>query len=370
MRTIALLATVTVSAFAADLPTKSEVEDLVTKGQNFLLAQQQPNGAFVPGRKFTLGISGLVVEALAKQPLGKSAADPIMVKGLAFIDGFKQPNGSVANPEEGIENYTTSIALQVWAATGSTAAADIKKAQDFLLGIQNVKPGDRCEGGIGYGSRGAGNEDLSNTAYAVAALRSTGVPADHPNLQKALGFIQRCHDLSSVNKLPWAKDSGGAVYTPDESKAGGSWMESKPGDPPAKMVPYASMTYTLISSYLALDLTKDDPRVLAAKGWVAKNYDGFKSNPGMPAGKELQGLFYTYAASAKALDLLDASTLTTGDGRTVDWRADLFAAIKDRANVKDQTAFWINSEKRWGEDTPHLVTTYVVRALKRIHESL
>ena len=44
-------------------PSKAEVEALITKAANFVLAQAQPSGAFSPGEKFTLGVSGLAAEA-------------------------------------------------------------------------------------------------------------------------------------------------------------------------------------------------------------------------------------------------------------------------------------------------------------------
>jgi squalene-hopene/tetraprenyl-beta-curcumene cyclase len=208
-------------------------------------------------------------------------------------------------------------------------------------------------------------------ATKTSALRASGVPASDPHLQEALKYLERCQDLSSVNKLPWAKNSGGAVYSPDESKAGGSW-DKKPVDaniPAPKLAPYGSMTYALISSYLALDLKADDPRVAAALAWATKNYQ-FEANPGMTKGKEKQGLYYYYRIMAKTFDLIDATTLTLPDGRIVDWRADLFAAIKAQAKVNGDQASWTNDADRWQEGVPVLVTSYVLRSLKAIHASL
>ena len=54
-----------------------------------------------------------------------------------------------------------------------------------------------------------------------------------------------------------------------------------------------------------------------------------------------------------------------------DWRHDLLNHIAQRATVvklADGTdgATWINSAPRWGEGFPHLVTPYMVKALKRV----
>jgi squalene-hopene/tetraprenyl-beta-curcumene cyclase len=232
---------------------------------------------------------------------------------------------------------------------------------------------------MGYGSKGAGHEDLTNTSSAVAALKATGVPASDPHMQQALAFIQRCQNLSSHNKLPWVTNDGGAVYSPEESKAAGSWNPKDSGaggtsSAEVKLKSYGSMTYALISSYLALDIKSDDPRVAAALAWVKDNYQ-FEANPGMVAGKEQEGLLYYYAAMAKTFDTLGLKVIDLKDGTKADWRADLFAAISKRAvpaKLDDgrEGIMWINSAKRWGEGLPHLATIYLIKALKTVYASL
>ncbi|MFM2090684.1 MAG: hypothetical protein RLZZ127_1173 [Planctomycetota bacterium] len=355
-----------VSPAQAPVPTAAEVDALMTGAATWLRAQQQPDGSFLQGKQFVLGITQLSAIALVKA--GAAKDDPAIRKALAYQERFRQPGGGFYNPEEGLENYGTSLGLQLLALTGGDAA-QIKGAQDFLFGMQNATTGSITEGGIGYGSRGAGNEDISNTSYAITALRASGVPASDPRLQKALGFLERCQDLSAVNKLPWVKGSGGATYTPDESKAGGSWYSAKAGDPPPAMNPYGSVTYTLIASYLTLDLKPDDHRVKAALGWIGGNWR-LDANPGMPEKQAREGLFYYYVSMAKTFDLLDQNSLVLKDGRTVDWRGELFAALRQRAQTTDTGIFWINDTKRWGEAVPQLVTAYTLQALARLKASL
>ncbi len=366
-------------ACAAELPTKAEVEALIADGQAWLTAQAQPTGALVPGKRYTLGITQLALEALATKPAGLAATDPLIVKALAFQQTYVQADGGVYEPDSP-PNYTTALALKAWAATGTGAPADIARAQNFIFGLQNKDAKDVAIGGIGYGSKGPGNEDLSNTSFAIEALRSSGVPAADPHLQSALKFLERCQNLSSVNQLPWVTNDGGAVYAPDESKAGGSWNPDA-GTPQeqSRLASYGSMTYALISSYLTLDVKKDDPRVVAAIAWAKQNYQ-FARNPGMPEGVDKngkaihkQGLYYYFAAMAKSFALLDATKLDLPDGRTADWRADLFAAVKSSAIRSDtgKGVFWVNAEAdRWGEGVPHLTTSYMIKALKRIHATL
>lgn len=375
-----LLASAVIAADAAPaLPTKAEVEALITQGQTWLTAQAQPDGAFVPGKKYVLGITQLAADALVAQPCGLPVTDPVIVKALALQASFKQKDGGFYEVD-GPANYTTSLALMLLTATKTGDQATITAAQNFVLGIQNVDDRSPSKGGIGYGSKGPGFEDLSNTTFALEALKSSGVSSGDPRMQQALKFLEKCQNLSSVNKQPWVTNDGGAVYAPDESKAGGS-SNPDSGTPqePTKLTSYGSMTYALISSYLTLDLAKDDPRVVAALTWVKQNYQ-FDANPGMPVGpdkngklREKQGLFYYYAAMAKTFDLLDAQAMDLPNGKKADWRADLFAVIKAGAlpGKDGKGVFWVNQNaERWGEGFPHLTTAYMIKALKRIDASL
>ena len=106
----------------------------------------------------------------------------------------------------------------------------------------------------------------------------------------------------------------------------------------------------------------------AVSFWIDKN-------PGMATGKELEGLLYYYAMMAKTFSILNMKEIELKDGTKADWRADLFAAIKQRAvptKLDDgrEGIMWINSAQRWGEGIPQLGTVYLIRALKAIHASL
>lgn len=369
-----LVATVSLSAADPVAPTAAEVDALIAKASNFILAQAQPNGALVPGTKYTLGVTGFAAEALAAKPNAVAVTDPKLAKAIAFVSGFRQPDGGVYDPSEPLGNYCTSIALTLWSTTGYADAAAITGAQNYLWGLQNHDDKSIAAGGIGYGSKGPGHEDLSNTSFALQALRSSGVPASDPRMQQALKFLERCQDLSSVNKLPWVKaggGSGGAVYSPEESKAAGSWDRDQPeaGKPIPTLAPYGSMTYALISTYVVLDLKRDDPRVAAALGWVKANYQ-FDRNPGIVKKDGQEGLFYYYRLLAKTYGLLEVSTLQLADGTTVDWRSDLLTALNKRARIDGDKASWTNPADRWAEDSPVLVTGYVLKALKAIRSTL
>lgn len=363
-------------------PTTTEVTDLIDGAQRWLLAQQQDNGAFLPGAQFTLGITALTVHALCSPPVSLPGTDPRIVKAIAHIRTYQQPDGGFYRPDEGLGGYGTSLTLMAFTAAGINEPETVRDAQNYLFGIQNKDPASICVGGIGYGPEGPGQEDLHNTATAIVALRASGVPAADPRLQQALRFVESCQNLSHHTRAPggieetarparpWVDGSGGAVYSPTESKAGGDWNpRAKAGEPQYRLHSYGSMTHALIESYLALDVPVDDERVRAALGWIRANYS-FDANPGMPDDTEGDGLFYFYGVAAKTFDLVRQVPFQLADNRTADWRADLFDAMRRRAFHTDGMVYWINPSPRWGEAIPHLVTAYSVQALKRLARNL
>jgi squalene-hopene/tetraprenyl-beta-curcumene cyclase len=375
------LANIANVANAADAPTKESVAAAVTKGQAWLLAQQQENGAFLPGNQFAVAMTAMVISALAGEPCAIPSDDPRMQKALAFVRSFRQPNGGIYDPQEGMGDYGTALALMAFKATRTDDPKTVKGAQEYLFGIQNKDPNDSARGGLGYADHAPGDENLNTTEFALRALRSSGVAADDPHMKAALEFLQRCQNLSTVNDQTWAGGDGGAVYSPKESKAEGSWASEEDKAAGKTMAEsgalnsYGSMTYALISSYVALDLTAEDPRVAAALAWVKDHYQ-FDANPGMRPGAERQGLMYYYLLMARTMDHLDYAKFTLKDGKEVDWRSDLFQVIMGSAiptevgGDKTGGLLWMNSEKRWGESVPHIATTYMVTALKHISNSL
>ena len=371
---IAALVVVATAMPAAEPPTRAEVDALIAQGQAWLLAGQRADGAFLPDDGFALGVTAMAGAMLCEEP-ALATDDPRLRRAVEFVLRFRQDDGGVYDPDEGLANYGTALALQLFTSAGGVDDAVVAGARDWLLGRQNREPGSLGEGGVGYGDgKQAGSEDLSNTGYALAALARAGVPADDPAMQRALTFVERCQNLSSVNQAPWVANDGGGVYSPTD--AGGSWdaAQAQGAADREKFTSTGTMSYSLLSTYLALRLTPEDERVRAALDYVRRNYR-FDANPGMAAGRERQGLFYYYALMARTFALLGIDHVELPDGGSADWRADLYAAIAghvQRTPLADGStgAFWINEARRWGEGIPHLATVYMLGALKAIRSRL
>ena len=312
-------------------------------------------------------------------PREKRSSDPLVKKASAFIVKNVGEDGGVHLPGmPKYDNYFTSTALMALAIVDDPATKPQReKMRDFILTLQRKEKG-RIEGGFGYNT--AGNADLSNSQYAIEALRAAGLPENHPRLQEALRYLERVQNRSENEENKEAVyemedeakgkikvvpgNDGSASYEPGVSKAGMTRL------PDGTYVPrgYGSMTYALLKCYILVGLEADDPRVQAVIDWVSKNYT-WDENPGFrETAKELNkpdapywGLFYYYMTAAKALHVAGVATLDTADGKR-DWRDDLSAAIARRQR---DDGSWINEKaSRWEESDPIFATGFALISLQ------
>ncbi|NRA37157.1 MAG: terpene cyclase/mutase family protein, partial [Planctomycetes bacterium] len=255
------LSSATCLVHAAELD-HAELKTMRVQAQNFLLKDVQDNGALFPGDRFTLGITAVILGAVTDGPEALKADDPRVAKALTWLLSFQQPDGGIYDPKEGLGNYVTSLTLIALSNVGSGNTTAISKAQNYLLGIQNNDDSSKFSGGIGYGSKGAGHEDLNNTTYAITALRESGIAEDHPAMKKALAFVQHCQNLSATNDLPSSGNDGGGIYSPDVSKVKSFGSEEDKAQEQkeaaaGELKSYGTMTYNLIASYIYLNVSED-----------------------------------------------------------------------------------------------------------------
>ncbi|MBL8761232.1 MAG: hypothetical protein JNL50_08010 [Phycisphaerae bacterium] len=123
---------------------------------------------------------------------------------------------------------------------------------------------------------------------------------------------------------------------------------------------YGTVSYAGFKSYLYAGLSKDDPRVLAVKDWVTRNYT-LEENPGVGT----DGLYYYFNVFAPALEANGEETLRViaADGSVTprNWRADLVARL---ATLQEPDGSFRPVDDRWLEDNKVLITAYSLRALQ------
>ncbi len=332
----------------------AERQGMIDRAVSFLRkVGQSEDGSF--SSKTGPGITGLVVSGLLSVDV--PADDPLVVKSLKFLVGTLHEDGGLYAPKSTHANYETCLAIMALSKANQAGKYTelIKGAERFVKQQQwdegeGILSDDVAYGGAGYGSKS--RPDLSNTAFLIDALRSAGVSEEDEAIQRALVFVSRCQNLESAhNRTEFASkiNDGGFYYTP---AAGGDSMAGK--DENGGLRSYASMTYAGLKSMVFAGVDREDFRVKAAKKFLYNNYS-VSTNPGMGS----SGLYYYQHTMAKALDALGEKEFNTKDGPR-DWKSELINHLK---KAQQENGSWTNTDARWMEGDPNLVTGYVLLTL-------
>jgi squalene-hopene/tetraprenyl-beta-curcumene cyclase len=289
------------------------------------------------------GVTGLVAASLLS--VGVPSNDTMVQKAIAYLLKTKRENGGLYAEGSRHANYETCLAMLALskANTDGTYNQVLEAAQKFVKGEQwdegeGINPKDPAFGGAGYGSKS--RPDLSNTAFFIEALRTTGASQDDPAIQRALAFAAKLND-------------GGFYYTP---AAGGDSMAGK-DEATGGLRSYASMTYAGLKSMLYAGVNQDDYRVKAALKFLSKNYS-VTSNPGMGAA----GHYYYLQTMSKALAIVGKDTFASESGDRA-WKVDVLEQLR---NTQKADGSWTNPEPRWMEGDPNLVTAYALMTLAHL----
>ena len=375
-------------AFSDD-PALAPIDAAIAKGLDYFAANaDRKDGSFglmMPDKEGKeqyipdVGITGLIVEAVVKSPFaGYEKQQPYLEHAVGYLLANVRKDGSIAEAEQGYSNYKTSIVLMALHSLNEPEkySGIIKGAQDYIRSQQfaenrKVDEEDWRYGGIGYGSK-VGRPDLSNTQWAVEALRETGVSDKDPLFKNVTVYISRCQNKTDSNDYDRKQtdiisiNDGGARYKPIESK-----IEVENSDGKRMLLSYGSMTYAFLKSMIYAGVSRDDPRVQAAFQWILNNYL-LDKNPGFSTkidkNADKQGLYYYYHTMSKALLVMKKHAFRTPDGEMHNWALELSQKI---ISLQDKDGSWVNGyAERWYEGNPYLVTAYAVLVLNNCREEL
>jgi squalene-hopene/tetraprenyl-beta-curcumene cyclase len=371
-----------VNAGAGTRPSRRDVSMLmesraaVARALDYLAGRQEDDGSWMHDP----AITGLVVTAMVGSDLDGYGADgPPVARALGFVRGQARPDGGIY--ARFYPNYTTSICAMALVEAGTPPTDPIlRRARAYLLGMQadeaeGVGADDPQYGGWGYepnaDGEGMHRADMSNTQFALEAIHALEAIAEEDAAaagtgegaqtrvelayDKAIRYLSRCQNLKATNDQPWAANDGGFVYRPGESKAGEAESEDE-GEETNGLRSYGGMTYAGLKSMVYARLKRDDPRVVAAWGWISRNWS-VTENPGIGQ----QGLYYYYLTMARALNATGAEQIVEAGGKAHDWRVELTQQL---LKVQRADGSWFNENGRWMEQIPDLVTAYSVIALE------
>ncbi len=352
---------------------KQEMRQSIARGNAWLKSQQKPNGTW--DDEGLPAFTALALTAATRDPnLDRKASFPEHIeKGYNWLLDQQKADGGIYN--RGLSVYNTATALTALVSAGrENYDSAIIKARKHLIDNQwdigQKKETDNLnDGGVGYGSKND-HTDMSNTYLAIEALALSkkviedNKHGDQPDLDwgAAVKFLSRCQNLEGSNDQPWAssdpKNKGGFIYAPGESKAG----EDKLPDGRTALRSCGGVSYAGLLSFIYAKLGPDDPRVVAVKEWISKNYT-IDENPGLGA----QGIYYYYQTMSKALTAANIDTLKLENGKVADWRKDLGEKI---LTTQRENGSWVNDNGRWMESNPILVTAYTVLSLEQVYDSI
>ncbi len=352
---------------------RQEIRQSIARGNAWLKTQQKSDGNWdddgIPA------FSALALNAAVRDPSIARSADKLpdhIEKGFTWLLAQQKPDGGIYNRGLTVYNTATSVTALMAANRKDFEPAVIKARKHLIdnqwdLG-QKKETDNPNDGGVGYGSKND-HTDLSNTYLAIEALALSkkviedGNHGDQPDLDwdAAVKFLSRCQNLTATNDQPWAnddpKDKGGFVYSSTESK-----VEEKLPDGRVALRSYGSMSYAGLLSLIYAKVSANDPRVVAVKEWLAKNYT-LDENPGMgPA-----GMFYYYQTMSKALSAANIDMFKLDNGKEADWRKDLGNKLLSKQR---EDGSWANENGRWMESNPVLTTAYTVLSLEQVYDSI
>ncbi|MDD2732479.1 MAG: cycloartenol synthase [Desulfuromonadaceae bacterium] len=358
-----------------DISLRLEVENAIGKGLTWLAANQQSGGNWAQAEY--PAVTALALTAFQGDPSGfyKRKFEKNIKGGYDYLVKYVKPDGSIYGKD--LKNYNTAISMMAFLVANNTAYEPIlKNGRKYLISQQDdfgeKGMGDHpLDGGVGYGGTYK-NSDMNNTTSALEALHYTRYlksdVANDPdakdlNWKAAAQFISRSQNLKATNDQKWASDDaenkGGFVYFPENSKAG----ETKLADGKVAFRSYGSASNNGLLSYMYAQVDKSDPRVKAVTEWLGRNYS-LTENPGMGQA----GLFYYYLTMAKALSISGVDTMTTKDGKKINWRQDLTKMLLD---LQSADGSWVNQQSgRYWEKDPNLITSYATITLEILYRGL
>ena len=333
-------------------------------------------------------ISSLVLTGMLLDP-AIDWTDPDVSRGIDYVLGFEKPGGGIH--DDFLPTYNTAISISMLSMVPQAEAASAIRGGLGLLrraqwgafdptqtpnpeapGWSEPVPAEHpYYGGVGYG--GNNRPDMSNMHFFMRALHDAGVSTDDPAFERALVFLRRTQMDGRINEMDYAEGSrqGGFIYAtvpnaesidsvPGQSQAGTMTEVLADGTRATRLRAYGSMTYAGFKSLIYADLSRDDPRVQAARRWLSEHYT-LEENPGLGD----QGLYYYYLVMGRALDAFGESAFPVEgeDGETERrrWADDLIDRL---AELQRPDGSFEVRHPRWMEDNEVLITAYGLIALQ------
>lgn len=346
---------------------RPRVTKAIRKGAQWLLAQQDASGAFLPRAR--IDACPVALTALALRALVES--DPAVLtngsvdRAIAYLRSYRQPDGGIYDPERGLAVYTSGVvasalrAVSKWDEPGSRHEVDpgSPDGDEPSAHVRELLP------------------DLDLFVYRRGIPESL-MDADRERDTGSLKSAQLLDELIQ-EKEGLSADESAAVEFLDRNKT--TVQETSPfrtRSPRWKRSDGGTDTFTYedLLPLIYKSIRADYPEAVRALRTIESFYT-LERNPDLTKrygeGGFLpgtQGLFYYYHTIAKVLSVRGSPTLEVSSGRTRgrtrgrthDWAHEL---EKKLLGLQRREGWWANRDGRWWEDEPVLVTSYALMTL-------
>ena len=288
--------------------------------------------------------------------------DAAISNAVRFILASQQEDGGFYHRKPGrggggLGVYNTSVCVSALHLSGLASVRAVLDARTYLAGAQ-LTGDDTMAGGFGYDKVNPARAsrrraDLSNTSYALSAMRLTAGAEEFRPKGEARADVDWARAVAFVENLqkPAGEDRGGAAYNAQTPQAG----VATNAQGRVHLRAYGSMSYAAVLSLCSANLTKADPRVRMSLEYCTK-YWNVDENPGMGS----QGLYYYYDILARALSASEVDTLAAPGGRLIAWRRELAAKL---LALQKPDGSWANDNNRFWEADGVLCTSFAMIAL-------
>ncbi len=330
-------------------------------------------GGFGYGRHGRPDLSNAAFAIEALHAAGVEPGDPAFRRAVAFLQRVqmleKGPDGGTINDQpyakgstQGGFIYATSVNKDR-VGVGQSFAGEVVESMDGPAGSAiaiALSPG--LDGKARTMTRAAALERLAK-ALAKDTDATAGGEAGPIEFQVVLGtttdgessseFEVRSNATPSrLERLAHAAFAGQLAEPGPSARPLPAWRAM------SRLRAYGSMTYSGFKSYLYAGLSKDDPRVVAAREWIARAYT-LDENPGLGT----DGMYYYYVVLARALAANGEATIGADarGGVPRAWAGDLLTKLETLQNPDG--SFRVLDD-RWMEDNPVLITAYALIAIE------
>ncbi len=314
--------------------------------------------------------SNLTQFVQAMHDAGVESTDPAMQRALAFLgrtqmldaandmpyaDGSSQGgfiySTSVNKDRMGVgQSFAGEIAESLSGPPGTVAYVTLRvgpDGKDLLLSKDEIR---QMIAETAEGSSRPHIQSLKDTAIILLGTTADGLAAHMFEIRTPIPNAEDLHDFL------FAALAGEVI---DRSQIRAESVNAWKGE--SRLRCYGSMTYAGFKSMLHAGLSKNDPRVQAARSWIASHYT-LQENPGLGT----DGLYYYLVTFSRAMDAYGEREIeATGPGQSAqarrNWATDLIDRLADLQ--QDDGSFKV-VDNRWMEDNTTLTTAYSLIALQ------